>query len=361
MNSIMNEKALRTLEYTKIIDKLSSLAGTGYGRELCSRLLPQTDLAVIQTLQQQTTDALSRLLRKGSVSFNGIHDIRPSVMRLKIGSALSASELLHISSDLDAALRIKAYGGYTGKDSETMTEDSLSELFANLEPLTPLNNEIKRCIISEEEIADDASSSLKSVRRAIKNANDKIHSELGSILNSSRTLLQENIITMRNGRYCLPVRSEYKNQFQGMIHDQSSTGSTLFIEPVAIVRLNNELRELAIKEQEEIEKILAELSNQAAEHCDSLDYDFITLSQLDFIFARASLSKQMKGSEPLFNKNGRLNIKKGRHPLIDSKKVVPIDIMMGKDFTMLIITGPNTGGKTVTLKTVGLLTLIGQA
>lgn len=361
MNSIMNEKALRTLEYTKIIDKLSSLAGTGYGRELCSRLLPQTDLAVIQTLQQQTTDALSRLLRKGSVSFNGIHDIRPSVMRLKIGSALSASELLHISSDLDAALRIKAYGGYTGKDSETMTEDSLSELFANLEPLTPLNNEIKRCIISEEEIADDASSSLKSVRRAIKNANDKIHSELGSILNSSRTLLQENIITMRNGRYCLPVRSEYKNQFQGMIHDQSSTGSTLFIEPVAIVRLNNELRELAIKEQEEIEKILAELSNQAAEHCDSLDYDFITLSQLDFIFARASLSKQMKGSEPLFNKNGRLNIKKGRHPLIDSKKVVPIDIMMGKDFTMLIITGPNTGGKTVTLKTVGLLTLMGQA
>ncbi len=361
LNRIMNEKALRTLEYTKIIDKLSSLAGTAYGRELCSRLLPQTDLEVIRTLQQQTTDALSRLLRKGSVSFNGIHDIRPSVMRLKIGSALGAPELLHISSDLDAVLRIKAYGGYTGKDSETMTADSLTELFAGLEPLTPLNNEIKRCIISEEEIADDASPSLKSVRRAIKNANDKIHSELGSILNSSRNLLQENIITMRNGRYCLPVRSEYKNQFQGMIHDQSSTGSTLFIEPVAIVRLNNELRELAIKEQEEIEKILAELSGQAADHCDSLDYDFMTMSQLDFIFARASLSKQMKGSEPHFNRDGRFHIKKGRHPLIDPKKVVPIDIMLGKDFTMLIITGPNTGGKTVTLKTVGLLTLMGQA
>jgi DNA mismatch repair protein MutS2 len=282
-------------------------------------------------------------------------------MRLKIGSSLNAIELLHISSDLDAALRIKAYGGYTGKDSENMVQDSLTEFFANLEPLTPLNNEIKRCIISEEEIADDASPALKSVRRAIKNANDKIHSELGSILNSSRTMLQENIITMRNGRYCLPIRSEYKNHFQGMIHDQSSTGSTLFIEPMAIVRLNNELKELAVKEQEEIEKVLAELSNQAAEHSENLNYNFVTLSELDFIFARATLSKQMKGSEPIFNKNGRVNIKKGRHPLIDPKNVVPIDIMLGKDFTMLIITGPNTGGKTVTLKTVGLLTLMGQA
>ncbi len=357
----MNEKALRTLEYNKIIDRLCSFAGTGYGRELCAHLLPVSDLITIQKLQQQTTDALSRLLRKGSVSFSGIHDIRPSVMRLKIGSALSATELLHISSDLDATLRVKAYGGYTGKDSENMTEDSLTEFFAGMEPLTPLNNEIKRCIISEEEIADDASPALKSVRRAIKNANDKIHSELGSILNSSRTMLQDNIITMRNGRYCLPIRSEFKNQFQGMIHDQSSTGSTIFIEPISIVRLNNELKELAIKEQEEIEKILADLSNQAAEYTESLEYNFLTLSELDFIFARASLSKQMKGSQPIFNNSGRLNIKKGRHPLIDPKKVVPIDIMMGKDFTMLIITGPNTGGKTVTLKTVGLLTLMGQA
>ncbi|MDF2486269.1 MAG: mutS2, partial [Herbinix sp.] len=357
----MNEKALRTLEYNKIIDKLSSFAATTYGKEMCTHLLPESDLARIQTLQRQTTDSLSRLLRKGSVSFSGIHDIRPSVMRLKIGSSLNAIELLHISSDLDAALRIKAYGGYTGKDSENMVQDSLTEFFANLEPLTPLNNEIKRCIISEEEIADDASPALKSVRRAIKNANDKIHSELGSILNSSRTMLQENIITMRNGRYCLPIRSEYKNHFQGMIHDQSSTGSTLFIEPMAIVRLNNELKELAVKEQEEIEKVLAELSNQAAEHSENLNYNFVTLSELDFIFARATLSKQMKGSEPIFNKNGRINIKKGRHPLIDPKNVVPIDIMLGKDFTMLIITGPNTGGKTVTLKTVGLLTLMGQA
>lgn len=357
----MNEKALRTLEYNKIIDKLTSLASTTYGKELCSKLLPQTDLKTIQKLQRETTDALSRMLRKGSVSFNGIHDIRPSLMRLKVGSALSATELLHISSDLDAALRLKAYGGYTGKEGEEQTEDSLTEYFANLEPLTPLNNEIKRCIISEEEIADDATPALKSVRRAIKNANNRIHSELSSILSSSRTMLQDNIITMRNGRYCLPVRAEYKALFQGMVHDQSSTGSTLFIEPMAIVRLNNELKELAIKEQEEIEKLLAELSNQAAEHTESLEYDFHTLTELDFIFARAALSKQMKASEPVFNKMGIINIKKGRHPLIDPKKVVPIDIRLGRDFTMLIITGPNTGGKTVSLKTVGLLTLMGQA
>lgn len=357
----MNEKALRTLEFHKIIDKLVTLAGTVHGKELCAKLLPNENLATIQQLQKETTDALSRILRRGSVSFNGIHDIRPSIMRLKVGSALGAVELLHISSDLDATLRLKAYGGYTGKDNEEQTEDSLTEYFANLEPLTPLNNEIKRCIISEEEIADDASPALKTVRRSIRNTNDRIHSELSSILNSSRTLLQEAIITMRNGRYCLPVRAEYKNQFPGMIHDQSSTGSTLFVEPMAIVRLNNELKELSIKEQEEIEKVLADLSNQAAEYAESLEYNFATLSQLDFIFARASLSKLMKGSEPKFNQDGILNIKKGRHPLIDAKKVVPIDIMLGRDFNMLIITGPNTGGKTVSLKTVGLLTLMGQA
>ena len=357
----MNEKALRTLEYNKIIAKLSSLAGTSTGKELCAHLLPGSQLTEIMHLQKETSDALSRLLRKGSVSFSGIHDIRPSIMRLKIGSNLGAGELLHISSDLDATLRLKAYGEYTGKEGDDQEVDSLTEYFAGLEPLTPLNNEIKRCIISEEEIADDASPELKSVRRAIRNTNDKIHGELSSILNSSRTMLQENIITMRNGRYCLPIRSEYKNQFQGMIHDQSSTGSTLFVEPMSVVRLNNELKELAVKEQAEIEKVLAELSGLAAEHAENLEFDFNTLSELDFIFARATLSKQMKCTEPIFNDKGILNIKKARHPLIDAKKVVPIDIMIGKDFSMLIITGPNTGGKTVSLKTIGLLTLMGQA
>ncbi len=357
----MNEKAIRTLEFNKIIDKLSDLAGSSYGRELCSRLLPTSDLKLIIKMQKQTTDALSRIMRKGSLSFNGIHDIRPSIMRLKVGSSLGAVELLRISSDLDAVLRVKAFGGYTGKDGEEQAEDSLTEFFAGLESLTPLNNEIKRCIISEEEIADDGSPALKNVRRTIRITNERIHNELTQILNSSRTMLQENIITMRNGRYCLPIRAEYKNSFPGMIHDQSSTGSTLFVEPMAIVRLNNELRELAIKEQEEIEKVLAELSNQAAQFVEELEYDFKTLAELDFIFARASLSKIMKGSEPNFNQKGIIHIKKGRHPLIDAKKVVPIDVMLGKDFSMLIITGPNTGGKTVTLKTVGLLTLMGQA
>lgn len=357
----MNEKALRTLEYHKIIDKLCEYAATSYGKELCAHLTPMTDLDRIHQVQGETSDALSRLLRKGSVSFSGIHDIRPSIMRLKVGSTLGAVELLHISSDLDAALRLKAFGGYTGKDDDEQAEDSLTEYFVGLEPLTPLNNEIKRCIISEEEVADDASPSLKTVRRKIRVANDKIHSDLSSILNSSRTKLQESIITMRNGRYCLPVKAEYRNSFQGMIHDQSSTGSTLFIEPMSIVRLNNELKELGVKEQEEIEKVLEQLSLQAAEFIESLEYNFSTLSQLDFIFARASLSKYMKGTQPHFNQKGIIQIKKGRHPLIDAKKVVPIDIRIGDEFNMLIITGPNTGGKTVSLKTVGLLTLMGQA
>lgn len=360
----MNDKALRTLEYNKIIQRLSELAGSSRGKELCTNLLPQHKLTDIKRLQKETSDALSRLIRKGTISFSGIHDIRPSLIRLKVGSALSAIELLRISSDLDATLRIKAYGGYTGKedgkDGEEI-EDSLTEYFAGLEPITPLNNEIKRCIISEEEIADDASPTLKSIRRSIRITNDKIHSELSSILNSSRNLLQENIITMRNGRYCLPVRAEFKNQFQGMIHDQSSSGSTLFIEPMAIVKLNNDLRELAIKEQEEIERILASLSEMAAQYIEQLEYDYNTITELDFIFARANLSKQMKGTEPIFNNKGIINLKKARHPLIDPKQVVPIDIRIGNDFNMLIITGPNTGGKTVTLKTVGLLTLMGQA
>ena len=357
----MNEKALHTLEYDKIINRLCEMAGSSRGRELCEGLLPNNKLSEIIRLQKETSDALSRLLRKGSLSFSGIHDIRSSIMRLRVGSSLSAIELLRISSDLDATLRIKAYGGYTGKEDDEETGDSLTEYFAGLEPLTNLNNEIKRCIISEEEIADDASSTLKSIRRSIRLTNDKIHNELSSILNSSKNVLQENIITMRNGRYCLPVKSEYKNHFQGMIHDQSSTGSTLFIEPMAIVRLNNDLRELAIKEQEEIEKILAELSMMAGEHVEQLEYDYNTITGLDFIFARAKLSKQMKGTEPKFNDKGIINLKKARHPLIDPKHVVPIDVRIGSDFNMLIITGPNTGGKTVTLKTVGLLTLMGQA
>lgn len=356
----MNSKVLKTLEYNKIIDKLSELAGSRMGKDLCVALLPSDNIEEINIRQKETSDALSRIFKKGSLGFYGLHDIRPSLKRLEIGSTLGAGELLHISSLLDATLRVKAYGS---RDNEESNGDSLDFMFSSLEPLSNLNNEIKRCIISEEEIADDASPTLKGIRRSIKIANDKIHEQLNSIVSSSnsRTMLQENIITMRNGRYCIPIKQEYRSQFPGMIHDQSSSGSTLFVEPMAVVKLNNDLKELAIKEQEEIEKILADLSNLAGIEVEKLHNNVTTLAQLDYIFARANLSKQMKGSEPKFNENGIINIKKGRHPLIDSKKVVPIDIHLGKEFSLLVITGPNTGGKTVSLKTVGLFTLMGQA
>lgn len=369
----MNKKALATLEYNKIIDKLTEYAATFLGKETCSKLLPETNFEKICTMQTETSDALSRLQQKGSISFSGVRDIRASIMRLDVGSTLGITEILNISSLLDVALRVKAYsrkensaGGRVAPTEEldpleTQKTDSLEERFSLLEPLTPLNNEIKRCIISEEEISDDASSELKRIRRAIKNTNDKVHEQLNSILNSSSALLQENIITMRNGRYCLPIKQEYRNQFHGMVHDQSSSGSTLFMEPMAVVKLNNELKELSIKEQEEIERILAELSNSIGLEIEPIKEDFTILTELDFIFAKAHLSKHLKGSQPIFNQNGYINIKKGRHPLIDSKKVVPIDIHIGKEFNLLVVTGPNTGGKTVSLKTVGLFTLMGQA
>lgn len=356
----MNQKVLKTLEYFKIIDKLVEQAGSPLGKEYCKNLLPSNELSEIKKMQQETSDALKRILRKGSLSFSGTKDIRSSIMRLNVGSTLNIEELLNISSVLNVVLRAKTYSRNENEDEKA---DSLDERFSLLEPLTPLTNEIKRCIISDEEISDDASTTLRSIRRSIKNTNDKIHEQLNSIINSSssRTMLQENLITMRNGRYCIPVKAEYRSSFQGMIHDQSSSGSTLFIEPMSVVKSNNDLKELAIKEQEEIERILAELSNLAGLETENLDYNLKTLIVLDFIFAKASLSKVLKGTEPDFNNKGYINIKKGRHPLIDPKQVVPIDIRLGKDFNLLVITGPNTGGKTVSLKTVGLFTLMGQA
>ncbi len=358
----MNEKVLKTLEYNKIINQLVEMAQSTLGKDLCRHLLPMQTKNEIETAQAETSDALTRLLQKGSLSFSGIKDIRPSLMRLDVGSSLNTSELLQLSSLLNATLRVKTYGRGDGSQEERNC-DSLSEQFLGLEPLSLLNNEIKRCILSEEEIADDASNELHHIRRTIKNTNNKIHEQLNSIVNSQTTqsMLQDNLVTMRNGRYCLPIKSEYKNHFNGMVHDQSSSGSTLFIEPMAIVKLNNELRELAIKESDEIEKILANLSNEAASYTEELKLNLEILTNLDFAFAKASLSKKFKASEPIFNENGYINIKKGRHPLIDAKQVVPIDIYLGKDFHLLIVTGPNTGGKTVSLKTVGLFTLMGQA
>lgn len=356
----MNVKVLKTLEYTKILDMLIKYTASTMAKELVHNLAPMTDLIEITAAQKNTSDALSRIFRKGSLSFSGIHDIGASLKRLEVGSTLGAVELLHISSNLDATLRVKSYGR-----NEALEEapDSLEEMFAALEPLSPLSNEIRRCILSEEEIADDASPALKQIRKSIKLTNDKVHTSLNDIINSqsSRLMLQDAIVTMRNGRYCIPVRQEYKGKFPGMVHDQSSSGSTFFIEPMSIVKLNNELMELEIKEQKEIEKILAELSAIAADHVEAMTENQKLLAKLDFIFAKASLSKDMKGTEPKFNDKGIVNIKKGRHPLIPAKHVVPIDIHIGQEFNLLVITGPNTGGKTVTLKTVGLFTLMGQA
>ncbi len=359
----MNPKTYKTLEYTKIIEKLTDLASSPLGREMCEKLEPSIDLDEIRLLQKQTSDALSRLWKKGAVSFSGTRDIRGSLKRLEIGSTLSAREILDISSVLNVALRIKPLAKITDKEDSEEYEDSLAEFFTSIEPLSPVNNELKRCIIAEDEIADDASATLSSIRRSIKSTNDKIHNLINSMVNSQtvRTYLQDNVVTMRNGRYCLPVKAEYKSSMPGMIHDQSATGSTIFVEPMGVVQMNNELSELAIKEQREIEKILADLSNLLAEHIEEIHTDLMVLSQLDFIFARAALSKALKCSEPDFNTEGIINLKCARHPLLDQSKVVPIDVRLGENYNLLVVTGPNTGGKTVSLKTVGLLTLMGQS
>lgn len=355
----MNQKALKTLEYEKIISQLTEYAASVPGKLLCQELMPSADYNEVLQAQTETTDAVNRIRMKGSLSLSGIRDIRDSLKRLEIGSALGIPELLSISSLLTVAARAKAYGRH--EESDQLPDDSLEEMFRSLEPLTPVNTEIKRCILSEDEISDDASPGLHRVRRSIHGINDRIHTQLNSILNSSRTYLQDAVVTMRDGRYCLPVKAEYKNQINGMVHDQSSTGSTLFIEPMAIIQLNNELRTLEIQEQKEIEAILADLSNQLAPYTEALALDLQLLAKLDFIFAKAALSRHYQCSEPRFNREGRIHIKDGRHPLLDPQKVVPITIWLGNQFDLLVVTGPNTGGKTVSLKTVGLFTLMGQA
>lgn len=355
----MNQKVLKTLEYNKIIDLLTEKADSEPGKKLCQELVPSTDLAQIRQMQQETRDALNRLFKCGSTSFGSNANLGFSIKSLDIGSTLSIPELLKIASFLDNVNRIKTYGR---KDRDDAPEDSLDPYFEQLTPLTQVANEINRCILSEEEIADDASPRLKSIRRSMVLTSEKIHSQLTSMLNGPyRTYLQDAVITTRNNRYCIPVKSEYKTQVNGMVHDQSATGSTFFIEPAAVVSLNNELKELDLQEQEEIHIILATLSAQAGEHTEELADNQKVMTTLDFIFAKAELAMDMNATEPLFHTDRSINIRKGRHPLLDKKKVVPIDIHLGKDFDLLIITGPNTGGKTVSLKTVGLFTLMGQA
>ena len=351
----MNKKTLITLEYNKIISRLVSFACSDGAKQILHKLEPMTDIDKINTALDYTNDALTRVYQKGSVDFSRIKDIRGSIARLKVGSSLNALELLNISMLLECAAHIKGY--------YEQRADSIQPLIDMLDPVTLLNNTIKKCIISEDEISDDASANLRSIRRQKNIAADRIHTELNKILNSpsTRTYLQDYVITTRQGRFCLPVKAEYKSLMPGMVHDQSSTGSTVFIEPAAVVKLNNDIRELELKEQAEIEVILADLSAKAAEYTDSLLSDYEILTNLDCIFAKALLSRHFNCSRPVMNNKGIVNIKKGRHPLIEPHTVVPIDIYLGTDFNLLIITGPNTGGKTVSLKTVGLLTLMAQA
>ena len=356
----MNQKALKVLEYDKIIQLLAEQATSDAGKKRCLELVPMTDKQLITDAQAQTADALSRIYRKGNISFGGLKDPGFQMKRLEIGGCLNAAELLSICTLLEITRRTKAY---SRENRDDLPADSLDVLFAGLEPLTPLLEEIRRCIPAEDEISDDASPALHSVRRTIRNINDKIHGAMNNLLNSSttRSYLQDAVITMRNGRYCLPVKAEYKGQVPGMIHDQSSTGSTLFIEPMSVVKLNNDLKEAFLKEQEAIEAVLAELSNLTAQYAAYLLDNYRILADLDFIFAKANLAKIQNGMAPIFNTEGRIRIRQGRHPLLDPKKVVPIDVHLGDTFHLLIITGPNTGGKTVSLKTVGLFTLMGQA
>ena len=355
----MNQKALKVLEYDKIIQLLAEQATSDAGKKRCLELVPMTDKQLITDAQAQTADALSRIYRKGNISFGGLKDPGFQMKRLEIGGCLNAAELLSICTLLEITRRAKAY---SRENRDDLPADSLDVLFAGLEPLTPLLEEIRRCILAEDEISDDASSTLRQIRRSIKATNDRIHTQLSSLVaGSARNYLQDSVITMRDGRYCLPVRAESKTSVPGMVHDQSSSGSTLFIEPMAVVNLNNELKELFLKEQEEIDRILADLSNRVAENANGIRQDYTVLAELDFIFAKGALALDMNASRPVFNTEGRIRIREGRHPLLDRKKVVPISLTLGDTFDLLVITGPNTGGKTVSLKTVGLFTLMGQA
>lgn len=355
----MNTKALRVLEYDKIINKLTDHASSEPGKKLCKELLPSTDIKEIRKNQEKTSDAIARIFKKGSINFGDNRDFSGTLKALKIGSSLDMTGLLRLAAFLDNVNRVKSYGR-PGRDDEA--RDSLSESFEMLEPLTFVSAEIRRCIVSEDEMSSEASPALKHIRRGIMLANDRIHEQLNKMINGTlRTYLQDAVVTMRGDRYCIPVKAEYKSQINGLVHDQSSSGSTLFIEPAAVVELNNKLREMALQEQAEIEKILAELSLSVAEHVDTIRYNSEIMTDLDFVFAKASYALEINAITPIFNDHHAFDLKKARHPLIPKDRVVPIDVYAGRDFDMLIITGPNTGGKTVTLKTVGLLTLMGQA
>ena len=384
----MNEKVLHIVEFDKIIARLEEHADSQPGKKLCRELLPLDSLFEIEHAQAQTESALSHLFRKGSISFGNNRDFGYMFGALSVGASLSMPELLQLASFLDNVGRIRNYGlskdgerseikgrnvnsakgtgrekaGASAPDQDDPHADVLYDLFDCLYPVPGLSAEIRRCILSEDQVADDASAALRKIRREMQMTGDKVHQQLAKMVNTTYSAyLQDNVITLRGDRYCIPVKAEYKSQVPGLIHDQSSSGSTLFIEPAAVVSLNNTLRELALQEKKEIDKILASLSAEAGEHLMELKDDARNMTELDFIFARADLAMEQNATRPVFNDKYYINIRHGRHPLIDPKKVVPIDIELGSDYDMIIITGPNTGGKTVTLKTVGLFELMGMA
>lgn len=356
----MNKKALHTLEYDKIIEKLAAFAVSPMAKERARELQPATVMSDIALWQQETTEATDMILRKGTPSFGGFREIRPQLKRASMAGVLSISELMEIGEFLYVCRKMKNYGKHENKAE---AYERMDEYFELLAPIPSLENEINRCILSETEISDDASAELRNIRKEIKISNEKVRDHLNGVISSSayRNMLQDFVITIRNDRYCVPVKSEYRNTFPGMIHDQSNTGSTLFMEPLSVIQLNNKIKELQAKEKDEIRKILVELSRLVTENTMVLEANLELLTQMDFIFAKAGLSVFMGGTRPLFNTKGYIHIEKARHPLLDAKAVVPINIYLGKEFTTLLITGPNTGGKTVALKTLGLFTLMGQA
>ena len=337
----MNEKAFRTLEFNKIIKKLTDMAVSPMGKEKAASLEPSVVISDIVNWQKETTEAVSMAMRKGSLSLGGLREIRPQLKRAGMGGTLSIEELMNIGEFLYVCRKAK---NYSKNENKAESYEILDGLFMLIELLPKVENEITRCIVSENEIADDASTGLRNVRKEIRVSNDKIRDQLNSIINSSayRNMLQDFVITIRNDRYCVPVKAEYRSSFPGMIHDQSNTGSTIFIEPMSVVQLNNKIKELQAKEKEEIDKVLSYLSEMVTENCPILEANLEVLTQLDFIFAKANLSISMRGTQPVFNTKGYINIKKARHPLLDDSTVVPIDIYLGKDFTTHLITGPNT-------------------
>ena len=367
----MNEKVLKTLEYDKILLRLEALAVSDGAKAMCRALRPMTEPEEILTALKETSDAEARFIAHGNPGFTGIHDIRASIRRAQSGSSLSIPELLRVERLLAMASKAGIYGREENRD----VPDSLSERFRSLSPLAPLRQVLEADILSEEEIADNASPGLARVRRQLRTISDRIHTELNSLLLKHRSLLQDAVVTMRDGRYCLPVKTENKSQVSGIVHDQSGSGKAVFIEPLSVVKLNNEWRELEIQEQKEIELVLADLTEQTVAHAEEILTDYHVLTELDFIFAKARFSRDYRGTEPVYDfrtdADGRpfavqdgpksIDIKKGRHPLLDPKTVVPIDVRLGRDFDLLVVTGPNTGGKTVSLKTTGLLTLMGQS